>query len=114
MHKHKNSSKNFTLRPACLALMLALTPAVAWSLDPSALPSGATIEAGSGSIVVNGNRMVIDQATQKLIANWHSFDIGSGASVHFSQPNASSAALNRVTGGNASQIFGALSSNGQV
>ncbi|WP_083851254.1 filamentous hemagglutinin N-terminal domain-containing protein [Pusillimonas noertemannii] len=114
MHKHSNGSLKFTPRPACLALMMALIPPAAWALDPAALPTGPSIEAGSGSIVVNGNRMVIDQATQKLIANWQSFNIGSGASVHFSQPNASSAALNRVTGGSASQIFGGLSSNGQV
>src|SRR6185295_6793295 len=43
-----------------------------------------------------------------------SFNIGANASVVFSQPSANAVALNRVLGGSPSQIFGRLSSNGQV
>lgn len=58
--------------------------------------------------------MVINQSSNNLITNWDSFNIGEAASVEFVQPDASSAALNRVLDNNPSQILGSLSSNGQV
>src|SRR5439155_5541699 len=42
------------------------------------------------------------------------FSIGSQASVTFNQPSASAIALNRVLGSSGSEIYGRLSSNGQV
>ena len=80
-----------------------------------ALPTGAAIAAGSASIAQSGAQMTITQATQRLVTNWNTFDVGAGAAVRFVQPNASAIALNRVTGGGAaSAIDGSLSANGQV
>ncbi|HYF17334.1 MAG TPA: filamentous hemagglutinin N-terminal domain-containing protein, partial [Ramlibacter sp.] len=58
--------------------------------------------------------LVLTQGVDRAIANWQSFSIGAGHSVQFVQPGASSVALNRVLGQNASQIFGSLTANGQV
>ncbi|MDP1171969.1 filamentous hemagglutinin N-terminal domain-containing protein, partial [Klebsiella pneumoniae] len=52
--------------------------------------------------------------SSRAAIDWTSFDIGRNASVVFRQPDANSVALNRVTGGAPSQIFGRLSANGQV
>jgi filamentous hemagglutinin family protein len=48
------------------------------------------------------------------IINWNSFNIGAGNTVRFNQASSTSRVLNRVTGGNPSQIAGTLSSNGIV
>lgn len=79
------------------------------------VPSGEHVISGSASFNRNvENRLIVRQASDKLITNWDSFDIGSRAQVIFVQPDASSTALNRVTSGTASQILGKLDANGQV
>ncbi|MDC6167116.1 YDG domain-containing protein [Paucibacter sp. XJ19-41] len=82
--------------------------------SPAALPSGGSVVAGQAQLSQNGSQLKIDQASHKLVMNWSSFDIGSQAEVKFVQPGSDSVALNRVTGGAASAIFGKLQANGQV
>src|SRR6266571_1514885 len=106
-------------RAAVLAVSAALMPWV-WMqpalADPAAnqLPTGGQVTAGTANISTSASKMQIDQATDKAILNWQTFSIGSSAWVNFSQPSASSIALNRVLGNNPSEIFGRLSANGQV
>ena len=80
----------------------------------SVLPTGATVVKGSGSVSVSGADMTVNQTSQRLVTDWQSFSIGSGNSVRFVQPSSSSVALNRITGDDASHIFGSLSANGHV
>mgnify|MGYP000929363226 CR=1 FL=1 len=80
---------------------------------PNELPSGGNVVAGSASISVDGSRMDVLQTTQRTAIDWATFNIGSAAHVHFEQPNGG-AALNRVLDTNASQIYGKLTSTGQV
>ena len=77
-------------------------------------PSGGVVTAGAAAISTNGSTMTVNQTTNKAAINWQSFGIGSGETVRFIQPSASSVVLNRVVGGNASAIFGTLSANGKV
>jgi len=79
----------------------------------TALPAGGTVTAGSAVIQQSGTRMDINQATQRAVIDWKSFDVGSSAHVHFEQPKGG-ATLNRVLDGNASQIYGRLTATGQV
>jgi len=79
-----------------------------------ALPQDGTVVSGDASIHTSGNDMVVHQTSDKLIANWQSFNIGSGESVEFKQPSAASIALNNVIGLSPSVILGVLKSNGQV
>ncbi len=79
-----------------------------------AAPQGGAVVAGSAAISQNGATTTINQASQKAIINWNSFGIAKGETVRFDQPGASAIALNRVTGNNASAIYGTLSANGQV
>jgi filamentous hemagglutinin family protein len=81
---------------------------------PGALPQGATVTGGQGSISQSGSQMTINQTSQTFSVDWQSFSIAAGNSVRFVQPSATSSALNRVTGGDPSEIFGSLSSNGRV
>ncbi|GAA4355713.1 hypothetical protein GCM10023165_48140 [Variovorax defluvii] len=96
--------------------LCAATSAAAELSPPAAnaLPTGGQVAAGSASLSTSGSTMTVGQASQRAIINWSSFDVGSAAAVNFVQPNAAAVALNRVTGGSASQIFGRLSANGQV
>jgi filamentous hemagglutinin family protein len=87
----------------------------AYALDPAALPTGGQVAAGSATINQSAARMDVNQATQKAIINWSTFNIGSGASVNFAQPNSSSVVLNRVlSSSGGSEILGRMTANGQV
>ncbi|EKC4779432.1 filamentous hemagglutinin N-terminal domain-containing protein [Salmonella enterica] len=103
-----------TLTPLAFltGLIISLFPGVA--LANPGLPTDGHIVGGQGSISTSGNQMTIHQQTQNMATNWHSFDIGKNNTVQFVQPDSSSVALNRVTGGSGSQIMGTLKANGQV
>ncbi|EEI4451963.1 filamentous hemagglutinin N-terminal domain-containing protein, partial [Salmonella enterica] len=103
-----------TLTPLAFltGLIVSLLPGIALA-NPS-LPAGGQIVAGQGSISTSGNQMTVNQNTHGMVANWNSFDIGKNHTVQFVQPDSSSVALNRVTGGHESQILGSLKANGQV
>ena len=114
-----NRSKKIhpALKPACVAVLTAwcgLTVLPAHALDAGALPTNGQITAGSGSIGQSGATMTVTQTSDRMAATWNTFNIGSNATVNFIQPGSSSVALNRVTSGDASQIFGHLNANGQV
>nr|WP_256735643.1 filamentous hemagglutinin N-terminal domain-containing protein [Pseudomonas sp. dw_612] len=78
------------------------------------MPANGQVIAGSASIHSNGNVMTVNQGSDRMIATWDTFNVGSAAQVKFQQPGSSSVALNRVTGSDGSQILGQLSANGQV
>jgi filamentous hemagglutinin family protein len=48
------------------------------------------------------------------VIDWQGFDVGQSHSVHFDQPNARSATLNRVRSGGASRIAGRITAPGTV
>ena len=98
---------------AVLAAMFA-SGGPAYALDPASLPDGGQITAGVATIATTGTQMTVNQSSQKMIANWQSFNIGENASVRFIQPNSTAAALNRISNQSPSQIMGLLSANGQV
>ena len=88
----------------------ALTPLMALGS-----PTGGQVAAGSATITNTGsNRTIIDQSSQRAIINWQQFSVGANQYVQFVQPNSSSVVLNRVIGGNISNIFGDITANGQV
>ncbi|MFM0471853.1 beta strand repeat-containing protein, partial [Paraburkholderia strydomiana] len=78
------------------------------------LPTNGQVMAGQASISQNTNTMTVNQGTQRAVIDWNSFNVGTGNTVQFNQPNAQAQALNRVTGGGASNIQGSLLANGQV
>ncbi len=88
--------------------------AVAAPPAAAALPTGGQVVAGQAAITQNGASMTVNQGTARAAIDWASFNVGSQAQVSFVQPSSSAVALNRVTGHDASQIFGRISANGQV
>jgi filamentous hemagglutinin family protein len=110
-HGHcQRANSHFALHPLALALACLVMPE--WAL---ALPEGFNPVSG----LVNQNLatpgvMNLQQGSDRAIVNWNSFNIGATESVNISQPNATSAMLNRVTGGVTSSIAGSLTANGRV
>ncbi len=102
-----------------LAGTTALTTAAVcgWLLtaDPAwALPTDGTVVEGQAEIIYGQDSVTIQQGSDRVIIEWQTFDVGSHESVTFIQPHELAAALNRVLSGDASQILGSLSANGQV
>lgn len=88
------------------ALILAGT-AIANPVDP-------TVVQGTVGFSSSGSVLEVRQGSDKAIIDWRGFDIATGETTRFVQPGAGSIALNRVTGGQVSQIDGALTGNGRV
>lgn len=90
------------------------------SPDSDALPGtggvpGAVIDQlGISDISIVSNDMAVTQSANEAIINWDNFDIGSDASVTFTQPGAMAAVLNRVHDGEMTGIMGSLTANGRV
>ena len=101
-----------TALQATVILVLSL-PADAQPL-PNARPTGGSVVAGTAAISQTSSDTRIDQSTQRAAIDWKSFDVGGQQSVAFSQPNAKSVALNRVTGPDPSRIAGRIDANGQI
>ncbi len=101
-----------TSRSKVIAVTTAFSLALCTQVYAS--PLGGQIAAGAGAITQTGNNTTINQSSQNLAINWTNFSIGANEAVRFNQPNSSSIVLNRVLGQSNSQIFGAMSANGQV
>ena len=78
-----------------------------------ALPSGPSIKHGKVQVTQTEKKIVIDSGKRAVI-NWDSFSVGKDEKAHFQMKNAKSSVLNRVTGGNKSEILGSIESNGNV
>ena len=107
---------------ATVVLGLALTGGVGAQSPPTPvanqLPTGGSVARGSATIsqtaTAQAAAMTVNQSSQRAVINWDSFNLGSAASINFVQPNAQAVTLNRVNDNNPSQIFGRITSNGQV
>ena len=93
---------------------LLCRPVILGATEAGELPVVEQVVAGAASISRSGLTMRVDQTSGKAILNWQTFNIGSGASVEFHQPDASSVALNRVLTASQSRIDGSLTANGMV
>ena len=107
----------FKLRQLSLRIALctgaAGIAALAPALPAMANPSGAAVVHGSATFMQDGGLLQIDNSPGAII-NWTSFSIAQDEITRFQQQSAQSAVLNRVTGGEISEIFGQLVSNGHV
>ena len=98
------------LKPLAFALAcLGLTPSFAQTI-----PTSPTLRAGSATVGAptalpgGGLALGISQTSNRAILNWQTFSIGARDQVNIVQPGTSSVLLNRVTGAQASNIAGRL------
>lgn len=97
--------------------LLATVSAGAMMLNTSAFanPDGATVIVGDVDIAgIGTSHVIIDNNTIRSVVDWDQFSIGTGEITTINQISGDAAILNRVTGGNVTEIFGTLESNGQV
>ena len=88
--------------------LMAATPALA-------NPTGGTVVSGDVSITGTGtSHVVIQNDSARAIVDFDTFSIGAGETTTINQITNNSAILNRVTGGDITEIFGTLESNGEV
>lgn len=101
-----------SLRPKLLAGAIA---SLVWLPVSPALanPGGPTVIHGHATFEQHGNTLEVTN-TPGAILHWQSFSIAQDEITRFQQQSATSAVLNRVTGGGISELFGELLSNGQV
>jgi filamentous hemagglutinin family protein len=97
------------LSTLCLGtvLLAGLPPALAH-------PTGGNVVGGAATISSVGSTTTIHQTTDRAVINWQDFSIGAGELTRFVQPGMTSATLNRVLGGNPTEILGRLEANGSV
>lgn len=109
-----NSSALTPIRRVASVVILA-SVIVLFPMVSKANPKGGVIVGGAATIATpTADHTVITQTTDKAAINWQSFNIGAGQHTQFIQPSASSITLNRVVGGNPSEILGRLSANGTI
>ncbi|MEM5585227.1 filamentous hemagglutinin N-terminal domain-containing protein [Roseibium sp. AS2] len=101
--------------PRILWATTALSSGLLFSQLALAGPNGEKVIAGSASVNrPSATKTEIVQSSSKAIINWNRFDIGKNEWTEFKQPDVNSITLNRVTGGNPSEILGTLTANGTV
>ncbi len=110
----KATSTPALLGHAVVSVLIAACALPAGAVALNTLPTGGQVSAGSAAISSTANTLTVNQSSQRAAINWQSFSVGSGATVNFVQPNASSVILNRVVGNEQSVIAGAMNANGQV
>ena len=108
-------------RPALKPVVAALGRHYGWTtlalLPGLALagPSGEQVQQGAVTVArPDGATTTVTQGSTNAVVNWHSFSVDGQEYVQFVQPGANAAILNRVVGGNASQILGRIDANGRV
>ncbi len=102
------------LKSGAAFLVLALaSPAL---LGPAyANPAGGAVTTGSATIgAPSAKTTTVDQKSEDVVIDWSSFNVASGQTTQFVQPNSSAIAVNRIGGASASQIMGTLDANGRV
>ena len=109
--KHKlNATSARRAIIALLAGMATCTITVA-----SASPTGGNVVAGSATFSsLEGSPVGVEQTSDSAIIEWQTFDLSTGESFTFDQPNSDAVTLNRVLGPGASMIDGAINANGNV
>src|SRR6059036_1968723 len=107
-HLLNTPAKNVAI---ALMVLFQMAPISVWAQ----LPRGGQVVGGQATITQpNPATLLINQRTDRAIINWQSFSIGASNLTRFLQPGSGSVALNRVVGGDLSQIFGQLQANGRI
>jgi len=108
----KHIPLRFIASPLAMAIATAIVANGA-TADPN-LPQGGQVIGGQATITQQGNNMDVNTSTDRTAINWHQFNVGPDNKITFNQPGGHSITLNRVIGGDASKIYGAITSNGQL
>ena len=84
------------------------------SSNVQALPEQGQVTSGRAEFQRPDMESLVISTSEKVIINFEKFSIAQNERVQFVQPSDRSCVLNRITGGDPSQILGRLSANGRV
>lgn len=107
-------SPSLALRQSFVAVVIQACFSVVLPSPAHALPDGPVVVAGQATIGQPAPGQMNVTASHGTIINWQGFSIGASEITRFIQPSANSAVLNRVVGGDISQLLGQLQANGRV
>ena len=108
--------RDMRLMAVAIGIAIIMNTPSGLSAQPASneLPEGWVVRNGAALPDVSGSNMTVNQSTSRAVIDWNRFNIGAAAAVKFSVPDAGSSTLNRVVTSTPSEIFGSLSSNGQL
>ena len=104
--------RKFLSAVAAVSLFVGLQPEPAF-----ANPQGGVVIGGDATATIGGEgtaNVIINQFAENAVIDWQDFSVQLGELTRFVQPGANAAVLNRVLGGNPSQLLGSLQANGQI
>ncbi|WP_341709338.1 filamentous hemagglutinin N-terminal domain-containing protein [Limnobacter sp.] len=103
-------NSSFPLKPLAAAVLLVFSAKV----QTAPILDGVLGNNLDLDVSLPGTTVITQTVNQRDVIRWQEFSIGSGETVRFVQPGADSVVLNRVVGGNSSEIFGSLVANGRI
>ncbi|MDA8376426.1 MAG: filamentous hemagglutinin N-terminal domain-containing protein, partial [Planctomycetia bacterium] len=114
INNHYHNVRKLSRKTALsLGMTLAAAMAVSATVQAAAPIVVTQVEHGSAGFATNGNTTTITAANQTII-DYSKFDIPTGDTVRFIQPDASATVLNRISGASPTAIDGNLFANGIV
>jgi filamentous hemagglutinin family protein len=72
------------------------------------------VTTGAATAVQSGKTLSVNQTSNTATLNWSSFNISADGKVVFTQPSATSIALNKIFDASPTSIYGTLTANGQI
>lgn len=90
------------------------TAALGQTIAPNTAPVLDRVVSGGITVQQGTGQTVVQQAQQRGIVEWRTFNVGQDHAVQFRQPGASAITLNRVTTPDPSIIAGRINANGQI
>ena len=103
-------NSSFPLKPLAAAVLLVFSA----NVQTAPILDGVLGNNLDLDVSLPGTTVITQTVNQRDVIRWQEFSIGSGETVRFVQPGADSVILNRVVGGNSSEIFGSLVANGRI
>ena len=94
--------------------LLMGTALVAISLPAYAGPEGGVVTNGNAAISSSANTTIINQASERAIIRWNTFDVETNETVRFQQPSRQSITVNKIQSADPSLIKGNIQANGNV
>ncbi len=110
----KKSSTKLGIKRFCRFLASAIAMLIVFSASAFALPTGWNVVEGNVTVDITDNIMTITSISDQAIISYVSFDLASGETINFIMPGASSSIINKVIGGNISNIAGSINANGII
>ncbi|MEX1198179.1 MAG: filamentous hemagglutinin N-terminal domain-containing protein [Pseudohongiellaceae bacterium] len=97
------------------AIAVALSSQLSSQAQSQTLPDGMQVDQGTATLASPGAAQLdINQTSSRAVLRWNQFDIDSGGTVRFQQPDNQSATLNIVDSATSSTLSGELRATGSV